>query len=74
MDLVIGLLGELLVLLPESYLLMALANYETELQPFYDIIGYANWFIPFGICADIFTGWAILMIIAVIGFKLFWRY
>lgn len=72
MSLIVDLLMGFLAILPESYLLTALIRYESELQPFYEIIGYANYFIPFGICVDIFTGWAILMVLTVIAYKLFW--
>lgn len=53
-------------LLPDSFLLGLLVAYEDELQPFYDIIGVVNWFIPFNYLVTIFTGWSAFMIASLV--------
>lgn len=72
MDLFMSLFGKLVEFLPNSFLLTALVTYNEELQPFYEILGYVNFFLPFSALVTIFSGWAIAMLTAVVGYH-FWR-
>lgn len=71
MDFFMQLFGKIISFLPNSFLLTALVTYDDELQPFYELLSYVNWFIPFDILVAIFSGWAAAMLSGVIGFHFF---
>lgn len=68
MDLFMELFGKVVSFLPNSFLLSALVTYDEELQPFYELLSYVNWFIPFDILVSIFSGWAAAMLTGTLGF------
>lgn len=53
-------------LLPSSILPGLIVEYSDQLQPFYDVLGYVNYFIPFGILLNIFAGWGLFMLVTLI--------
>ena len=71
MQLFMELFGKVMEFLPNSFLLSALVTYNAELQPFYEVLGYANYFIPFSILVNIFSGWVLAMLTAVLGYKFY---
>lgn len=71
MDFFMQIFGKIVSFLPNSFLLTALVTYDEELEPFYDLLSYVNWFIPFDILVAIFSGWAAAMLSGVIGFHFF---
>lgn len=72
MDLFLQLFGKITSFLPNSFILTQLVAYNEELQPFYHAISVANWFLPFNILVSIFSGWAVAMLTATLGFH-FWK-
>ena len=71
MDLFIRLFGKLMEFLPNSFLLTSLVTYNEELQPFYEVLGYVNFFLPFNALVTIFSGWAIAMLTATLGYHFY---
>lgn len=71
MEFIISLFGKVVEFLPNSFILTQLVAYDEELQPLYHAIAVLNWFIPFRYLVSIFTGWAVSMSMAVLGYHFF---
>lgn len=66
MDTLLGILLTVLSWLPSSFIGASILKYHDTLQPFYNMIGYINYFIPFYILADMLVGWAGLMLLSLL--------
>ena len=66
MDIILGVLMTVLSWLPSSFIVAAVLKYHEQLQPFYNMISYINYFIPFYILSDMLIGWAVLMLLGVL--------
>lgn len=70
MSVFLGLLIKVLAFLPDSFILKAISDHRNDIAPFVNIMGYINYFIPFQILLNIFSGWAAAMILTVVIFRI----
>lgn len=71
MEFIINVFGKVVQFLPNSFILTQLVAYDEELQPLYHAISVLNWFIPFQFVVGIFSGWAVSMCMAVLGYHFY---
>lgn len=70
MSVFLSLLIKVLAFLPDSFILKAISDHRTDIQPFVHIMSYINYFIPFQVLLNIFSGWAAAMILTVVIFRI----
>lgn len=71
MSFFLNIFSKIASFLPNSFLLTALVTYQDELESFYELLSYVNYFLPFNILVNIFNGWVVAMLSATVGYHFY---